>query len=36
VGRPLGEAWPWIKILIAFDVVFLLACTLAFPHTIEE
>jgi heme exporter protein B len=35
-GRPLSEAWPWLKILIAFDIVFLTACTLAFPYTLEE
>jgi len=36
VGRPFAEAWPWLKILIAYDIVFLTACTLAFPYTIEE
>ena len=35
-GRPMAEAWPFLKLLIAFDVVFLTACTLAFPFTIEE
>lgn len=35
-GRPLSESWPWLKILIAFDVVFVIACTLAFPFTLEE
>lgn len=35
-GRPLAEAIPWLKILIAFDIVFAVACTMAFPHTIEE
>jgi hypothetical protein len=25
-----------LKILIAFDIVFLTACTLAFPYTLEE
>ena len=35
-GRPLSESLPWLKLLIAFDLVFLTACTLAFPHTIEE
>ena len=35
-GRPVGEAASWLKILIAFDLVFVLACMLAFPHTIEE
>ncbi len=35
-GRPAAEAWPWLKILIAFDIVFVVACTLAFPFTLEE
>jgi heme exporter protein B len=35
-GRPVAEVMGWIRILIAFDVVFTVACTLAFPHTIEE
>jgi heme exporter protein B len=35
-GRPLAEAMPWLKILIAFDIVFAVACTVAFPHTLEE
>ena len=35
-GRPMAEAWPWLRILLAFDVVFLVACTLAFPYTVEE
>jgi heme exporter protein B len=34
--RPLAEIWPWLKILIAFDIVFVVACTLAFPFTLEE
>lgn len=35
-GRPAVEAWPVLKLLIAFDIVFLTACTLAFPFAIEE
>ena len=35
-GRPVAEAWPYLRILIAFDLVFLVACTLAFPLTVEE
>lgn len=35
-GRPLGEAAPWLQLLGAFDLVFLLACTLIFPYTLEE
>jgi heme exporter protein B len=35
-GRPVAEAMGWIRILVAFDLVFIVACTLAFPHTLEE
>jgi heme exporter protein B len=35
-GRPAAEAWPWLRILLAYDVVFVTACTLAFPYTLDE
>ena len=35
-GRPLAETFDWLKILVAFDLVFLVACALAFPFTLEE
>jgi heme exporter protein B len=35
-GRPIAEAMGWLKLLLAFDLVFLVACTLAFPYTLEE
>lgn len=35
-GRPTAEAMPWIKLLIAFDLVFVMASTLAYPYTVEE
>ena len=35
-GRPAAEALAWLKILLAFDIVFVLACTLAFPFTLED
>lgn len=35
-GRPAADAWPWLRLLLAFDAVFLVACTLAFPYTVEE
>ena len=35
-GRPLAEAWPWLRLLIAFDLVFIVACATAFPFTLEE
>jgi heme exporter protein B len=35
-GRPVAEAWPWLRILVAYDIVFVTACTLAFPYTLDE
>ena len=35
-SRPFSESLPWLKMLIAFDLVFLIACTVAFPYTLEE
>lgn len=35
-GRPLAETLAWLRILLAFDLVFLYACTLAFPFTLED
>jgi len=35
-GRPLSDAAAWLRILLAFDLVFLYACTLAFPFTLED
>jgi heme exporter protein B len=35
-GRPLSESMGWLKILVAFDLVFVVACTLIFPYTLEE
>jgi heme exporter protein B len=35
-GRPVAEAWPWLRILLGFDLVFVVACTLAFPFTVQE
>ena len=34
--RPMSEAMPWLKLLIAFDLVFVVACAVAFPFTLEE
>lgn len=36
VGRPFEESMGWLRILLAFDLVFLYACTLAFPFTLED
>jgi heme exporter protein B len=35
-GRPAIEAMSWLKLLVAFDLVFVVACTLAYPFTLEE
>jgi hypothetical protein len=35
-GRPVAEAWDWLRILVAFDIIFVVACTLAFPFTLED
>jgi len=35
-GRPADEIVGWLKLLVAFDIVFVAACMLAFPFTIEE
>jgi heme exporter protein B len=35
-GRPAAEIVGWLKLLVAFDIVFVAACMLAFPFTIDE
>ena len=35
-GRPASEIVGWLKLLVAFDIVFVAACMLAFPFTIDE
>lgn len=35
-GKPLQAAFPWLKILIAFDLVFLLVSYLTFEYIMEE
>lgn len=35
-GRPIAEAASWLKLLGAFDLVFVVVCTLAFPYTLED
>ena len=35
-GRPVIEAAAWLKLLLAFDIVFVAACTLAYPFTVED
>jgi heme exporter protein B len=36
VGAELGVVMPWIQLLVAFDLMFGVACVLAFPFTIED
>ena len=35
-GRPVGEAGAWIKLLAAFDIVFVAVCTVAYPLTVDD
>ncbi|HJU65763.1 MAG TPA: heme exporter protein CcmB [Gemmatimonadaceae bacterium] len=35
-GRPVAEAMHWLRLLVAFDIVFVAACMVAFPYTLEE
>jgi hypothetical protein len=32
----MAEASAWLKLLLAFDIVFVAACALAYPFTLEE
>jgi heme exporter protein B len=36
MGAELRTVVPWIEVLVAFDLIFLVACILAFPFTIED
>ncbi|HEX6926200.1 MAG TPA: heme exporter protein CcmB [Longimicrobiaceae bacterium] len=36
VGRPTAEVLGSLKMLLAFDIVFLVVCTLAYPSVVEE
>jgi heme exporter protein B len=35
-GRPVSDVASWLNVLASFDIVFVAACTVAFPHTLEE
>lgn len=35
-GNPFGEADLWVRLLMAYDVVFFVACTWLFPLAVEE
>jgi heme exporter protein B len=35
-GRPVAESAAWVQLLVAFDLVFVFACTVAFPYTLED
>ncbi len=35
-GRPVVESFVWLRLLLAFDLIFVVACTLAYPFTLEE
>jgi heme exporter protein B len=36
VGRPPAEAITWLKLLLAFDIVFVAGCVVLFPFMFEE
>lgn len=35
-GRPISEAFAWLRILLAFDLVFVYVCMLLFPLTLDD
>src|SRR5213594_4163458 len=35
-GRPVAEVLGWLRLLAAYDIVFVTLSTLLFPHTVDE
>lgn len=35
-GRPFGEVAGWLRILVTYDVAFLVLASLLFPHVVDE
>lgn len=35
-GRPISDAFAWLRILLAFDLVFVYVCMLLFPLTLDD
>ena len=35
-GRPVAEVSGYLQVLVSFDIIFLVSCTLAYPYTLEE
>jgi heme exporter protein B len=35
-GRPVADVVAWLQVLAAYDVVFVVACVVAFPFTLED
>lgn len=35
-GRPFGDAVGWLKLLAAYDLVFVAACTWLYPHSLDS
>jgi heme exporter protein B len=35
-GDPMGEVGRWVRLLIAFDIIFFVGALLAFEYVIEE
>jgi heme exporter protein B len=35
-GRPVAEVSAWLKLLVAFDILFVALCTVAYPFTVDD
>lgn len=35
-GQPLSEIYPWLRLLLAFDVIFIVTALLSFEYVLEE
>ncbi len=35
-GRELADIWPWLRLLIGFDVLYFLVCFLLYEYVVEE
>ena len=35
-GRPMGDVMAWVRLLLAFDLVFVVACMWLYPFTLED
>jgi heme exporter protein B len=35
-GRALSDIWPWLRLLVIFDVLYFVACFLLYEYVVEE